>query len=267
MLSARQLFQRPPVSLNISLKVVVKVLDRLYNNLSKSFYEEFHFGVSKTGGTMKFFLDTANIDQIREAATLGIVDGVTTNPTLLSREEGSYRDILKEICSIVSGPVSAEVTALDAEGMLKEGKELAKIADNIIIKVPCIREGIKAIRMFRSEGIQTNATLCFSANQGILVAKAGATYVSPFVGRLDDVGNPGMELVRDLVMIYSNYSFGTQIIVSSIRHAQHVYEAALLGADVATIPYKVFEQLIKHPLTDVGLDKFLKDWEKVMDRK
>jgi len=216
---------------------------------------------------MKFFIDTANIEQIREAASTGIIDGVTTNPTLLSREEGSYRDILKEICSIVSGPVSAEVTSLDAEGMVKEGKELCKIADNIIIKVPCTREGVKAIQMFRKEGIQTNATLCFSANQGLMVAKAGATYVSPFVGRLDDVGNPGMEIVRDLVTIYSNYSFATQIIVSSVRHPQHVYEAAMLGADVATIPYAVFEKLIKHPLTDVGLEKFLADWEKVKERK
>lgn len=212
---------------------------------------------------MKFFIDTANIEDIREAASLGIIDGVTTNPTLLSREKGTYKDILKEICSILPGPVSAEVVSLDAEGMVREGKELCKIADNIIIKVPCIREGIKAIAMFKKEGIQTNATLNFSANQGLVVAKAGATYVSPFVGRIDDVGNPGMELVRELVTVYNNYSFSTQIIVSSIRHAQHVYEAALCGADVATIPYKVLEQLIKHPLTDVGIEKFLADWEKV----
>jgi transaldolase len=212
---------------------------------------------------MKFFLDTANIEQIREAASLGIVDGVTTNPTLLSRETGTYRDVLKEICSIVSGPVSAEVVSQDAEGMVAEGMELCKIADNIIIKVPCFREGVKAITMFKKEGIHTNATLCFSANQGLVVAKAGATFVSPFVGRIDDVGNPGMEVVRELVTIYNNYSFATQIIVSSIRHPQHVYEAALLGADVATVPFKVFEQLIKHPLTDVGLEKFLADWAKV----
>jgi transaldolase len=215
---------------------------------------------------MKFFLDTANVEQIREAATLGVLDGVTTNPTLLSREEGSFKEILKEICSVVPGPVSAEVVSLEAEGMVKEGKELCKIADNIIIKVPCIREGVKAIGMFKKEGIQTNATLCFSANQGLLVAKAGATYVSPFVGRLDDVGHPGMEIVRDLVMIYNNYSIATQVIVSSVRHAQHVYEAALLGADVVTIPFKVIEQLIKHPLTDKGIDSFLKDWEKVQKK-
>lgn len=212
---------------------------------------------------MKFFIDTANIEQIREAASLGILDGVTTNPTLLSREKGSFRGILKEICSIVPGPVSAEVVALDAEGMVKEGEELCKIADNIIIKVPCIREGVKAIGMFKTEGIQTNATLCFSPNQGLLVAKAGATYVSPFVGRIDDVGNPGMELVRDLVTIFNNYMFGTQVIVSSVRHSQHVYEAAMIGADVVTIPFKVIEQLIKHPLTDVGIERFLADWEKV----
>ncbi len=212
---------------------------------------------------MKFFIDTANVDQIREAATLGVLDGVTTNPTLLSREKGSYREILKEICSIVPGPVSAEVVSLEADGMVEEGKELCKIADNIIIKVPCIREGVKAIGMFKSEGIQTNATLCFSAPQGLLVAKAGATYVSPFVGRIDDVGSPGMELVRELVTIYGNYSYATQIIVSSVRHSQHVYEAALIGADVVTIPFKVIEQLIRHPLTDVGIDKFLADWDKV----
>jgi transaldolase len=212
---------------------------------------------------MKFFIDTANIADIREAASLGIIDGVTTNPTLLSKEKGSYKEILREICSIVPGPVSAEVVTLEAERMVKEGKELCKIADNIIIKVPCIREGIKAMSMFKREGIQTNATLCFSANQGLVVAKAGATYVSPFVGRIDDVGNPGMELIRELVQIYNNYSFATQIIVSSIRHPQHVYEAALLGADVATIPFKVLEQLIKHPLTDAGIQSFLADWEKV----
>lgn len=214
---------------------------------------------------MKFFIDTANVDEIREAATLGVLDGVTTNPTLLSREKGkgTFREILREICAIVPGPVSAEVVALDAEGMVKEGKELCTIADNIIIKVPCIREGVKAMGMFKSEGIQTNATLCFSANQGLLVAKAGATYVSPFVGRIDDVGNPGMELVRELVTIYNNYGFETRIIVSSVRHAQHVYEAALMGAHVCTIPFKVIEQLIKHPLTDVGIERFLADWKKV----
>jgi transaldolase len=215
---------------------------------------------------MKFFIDTANIEQIREAAALGILDGVTTNPTLLSREKGSFKHILKEICAIVPGPVSAEVVSLEADGMVAEGKELCKIADNIIIKVPCIREGVKAIGMFKAEGIQTNATLCFSANQGLLVAKAGATYVSPFVGRLDDIGSPGMELVGDLVSIFNNYMFGTQVIVSSIRHAQHVYEAALIGADVATVPFKVIEQLIKHPLTDAGITSFLEDWKKV-DKK
>jgi transaldolase len=212
---------------------------------------------------MKFFIDTANVEQIRQAAELGVLDGVTTNPTLLSREKGSFREILAEICSIVPGPVSAEVVSLEAEGMVKEGKELCKIADNIIIKVPCIREGIKALGMFGSEGIQTNATLCFSANQGLLAAKAGATYVSPFIGRLDDVGQPGMDLIRDLVTIFNNYSFACQIIVSSVRHTIHVYEAALIGADVVTIPFKVIEQLVKHPLTDTGIKSFLADWEKV----
>ena len=212
---------------------------------------------------MKFFIDTANVEQIRQAAELGVLDGVTTNPTLLSRETGSFKENLAEICSIVPGPVSAEVVSLDAEGMVKEGKELCKIADNIIIKVPCIREGIKALGMFKAAGIHTNATLCFSANQGLLAAKAGATYVSPFIGRLDDVGQPGMELIRDLVMIYNNYSYASQVIVSSVRHAMHVYEAALIGADVVTIPFKVIEQLVKHPLTDLGIKSFLADWEKV----
>lgn len=212
---------------------------------------------------MKFFIDTANIEQIREAAKLGVLDGVTTNPTLLSREKGSFRETLKEICSIVSGPVSAEVVSLEAEKMVSEGRELCKLADNIIIKVPCTSEGVKAIGMFKAEGIGTNATLCFSANQGLLVAKAGASFVSPFVGRLDDVGQPGMDLVADLVTIYNNYSFATEIIVASIRSVQHVYESALLGADVATIPFKVVGQLIKHPLTDVGIKNFLADWEKV----
>ncbi len=217
---------------------------------------------------MKFFIDTANIEEIREAATLGILDGATTNPTLMSREKGkgSFSDILKEICSIVPGPVSAEVVALDAEGMVREGKELCKIADNIIIKVPCIREGVKAIGMFKKEGIDTNATLCFSLNQAILVAKAGATFVSPFVGRIDDVGSPGMEVVREIMAVYNNYSFATQIIVSSVRHAQHVYEAALIGADVCTIPFNVIEKLIRHPLTDVGVERFLEDWDKVQKK-
>lgn len=215
---------------------------------------------------MKFFIDTANLSEIREAVSLGIIDGCTTNPTLLSKEKGSYKEILKEICSIVEGPVSAEVVSLEAPGMVKEGKELSKIADNIIIKVPCIREGIKAIGLFKKEGIQTNATLCFSANQALLVAKAGATYVSPFVGRVDDVGNPGMDLVRDIVQIYRNYGFTTQVIVSSVRHPMHVYEASLIGAEVATIPFKVLEQLVRHPLTDTGMKSFLADWEKVQKK-
>jgi transaldolase len=214
---------------------------------------------------MKFFIDTANVDEIREAAALGLLDGVTTNPSLLAREadKGTVTDTLKEICSIVPGPVSAEVVSLDAEGMVKEGKELCKIADNIIIKVPCIMEGVKAIYTFSAEGIETNATLCFSANQALLVAKAGATYVSPFVGRLDDIGQRGMDLIADIVEIYENYSFATQVLVASIRSVQHVYEAALLGADVSTIPFNVIGQLIKHPLTDSGIEKFLADWQKV----
>ncbi len=214
---------------------------------------------------MKFFIDTANVDEIREAAALGLLDGVTTNPSLLAREagRGTATETLKEICSIVPGPVSAEVVALDAEGMFKEGKELCKIADNIIIKVPCIKEGIRTIQMFKAEGIETNATLCFSANQALLFAKAGATYVSPFVGRLDDIGHRGMDLIADMVEIFENYAFAAQVLVASIRNVQHVYEAAMIGADVATIPLKVIEQLIKHPLTDIGIEKFLADWAKV----
>lgn len=214
---------------------------------------------------MKFFIDTANVDEIREAASLGLLDGVTTNPTLLAKEAGKglFTDILKEICSIVSGPVSAEVVAQDAQGMLEQGRKLCALADNIIIKVPCTKEGVKAIQLFGSEGIRTNATLCFSANQALLVAKAGAAYVSPFVGRLDDVGHRGMDLIADIAEIYTNYSFATEVIVASIRSVQHVYEAAMIGADVATIPFKVIEQLVGHPLTDVGIEKFLADWNKV----
>lgn len=209
---------------------------------------------------MRFFIDTANLEQIRQAAAMGILDGVTTNPTLLSREEGEPRELLREICAIVPGPVSAEVLALEAEAMLAEGRELKKIADNIVIKVPVTLEGLVAIKAFKAEGIDTNATLCFSANQALLVAKAGATYVSPFVGRLDDVGADGMDLVADIVQLYQNYGYATQVLVASIRHAMHVVEAGRLGADVATIPYKVIAQLVRHPLTDKGIETFLADW-------
>ena len=211
--------------------------------------------------SVKFFIDTANLDEIREASAMRILDGVTTNPSLMAREKGDPRDLLAEICRTVPGPVSAEVIALDAEGMLKEGRELAKIADNIVVKVPITLDGLRAISTFHAEGINTNATLCFSPTQALLVAKAGATYVSPFVGRLDDIGQDGMDLIADIVTTYQNYSFATEVLVASIRHPMHVVESMRLGADVATIPFKVIQQLVKHPLTDKGIDQFLADWK------
>ena len=213
---------------------------------------------------MKIFLDTANIDEIRDAASLGVLDGVTTNPSLMSKENrGDYKDVLKEICDIVQGPVSAEVVAEECEEMLVQARDLAKISDHIVIKIPLIAEGIKAVKILSAEDIKTNVTLCFSANQAYLSAKAGATYISPFVGRMDDVGIDGMDVVSDIIEIYENYAFVTQVLVASIRHTQHVLESALMGADVATIPYKVLMQMFKHPLTDIGLASFNKDWEKV----
>lgn len=210
---------------------------------------------------MKFFIDTANVEEIRQAAAMGVLDGVTTNPSLMARETGAPEAILKEICAIVPGPVSAEVIALDAEGMLAEGRVLKKIAANIVVKVPTTLEGLKAIKVFSAEGIETNATLCFTMTQALLVAKAGATYVSPFVGRLDDISQDGMDLIADIVQLYQNYGFATEVLVASVRHPLHVVEAARLGADVATIPYKVIAQLIKHPLTDSGIERFLADWK------
>jgi transaldolase len=213
---------------------------------------------------MKIFLDTANIDEIREAAELGILDGVTTNPSLMSKENrGDYKDVLKEICDIVRGPVSAEVVSEECEEMLRQGRDLAKVDDHIVIKIPLVADGIKAVKQLSSEDIRTNVTLCFSANQALLAAKAGATYISPFVGRLDDVGMDSMGIIADIIEIYENYAFSTQVLVASVRHTQHVLEAATLGADVATIPYKVLKQMLKHPLTDTGIDAFNRDWEKV----
>ncbi len=212
---------------------------------------------------MKFFIDTANLDEIRQAAAMGVLDGVTTNPTLLSREKGSYREILTEICRVVHGSVSAEVVATDTEGMIREAKELARIAANITVKIPSIFEGLAAIKSLTAEGIQTNATLVFNPMQALLVAKAGATYASPFVGRLDDISHNGMDLVEQMVTIYRNYDISTKVLVASVRTTQHVIEAAEMGADVCTMPFKVISQLIKHPLTDIGLKKFLADWEKV----
>ncbi len=212
---------------------------------------------------MKFFIDTANLEEIRQAAAMGVLDGVTTNPSLMSKEKGSYREILKEICAIVPGSVSAEVVAVDAAGMIREGKELARIADNITVKIPTILEGLKAIKALSGEGIQVNATLVFNPMQGLLVAKAGATYASPFVGRLDDISHDGMALAGQLVTIYENYGYATEVLVASVRTTQHVIQAALMGAQVCTMPFKVISQLIKHPLTDIGLKQFLADWEKV----
>ncbi len=211
---------------------------------------------------MKFFIDTANIEEIKKGLEMGMVDGVTTNPSLIAKEGKPFEQILEEICAIVDGPISAEVVSLDAEGMLAEGRKLASLSANIVIKVPMITEGLKAVKQFAAEGIKTNVTLVFSATQALLAAKAGATYVSPFVGRLDDISLTGMDLVSDIMTIYDNYGYQTEIIVASIRNPVHVLDAALIGADIATIPYKVIAQLAKHPLTDIGMEKFLADWEK-----
>jgi transaldolase len=212
---------------------------------------------------MKFFIDTADVNEIREAESLGILDGVTTNPTLVSRTGRPFKETIEEICSIVKGPVSAEVVSTDTEGIIKEARELAKIADNIVVKVPLIKDGLKAVKVLTSEGIKVNVTLCFSSNQALLAAKAGGTYISPFVGRLDDRGHTGMEVIDEIRTIYDNYGFETQIIVASIRNPLHVRDAALMGADIATIPFAVFNNIVKHPLTDAGLKQFLADWEKV----
>jgi transaldolase len=214
---------------------------------------------------MKIFLDTANVDEIREAATLGLVDGVTTNPSLLAKEKAPYLEVLAEICSIVEGPVSAEVVATDAPGMVREGRELAKIAPNIVVKCPLIAEGLKAVRELKNEGIRSNVTLCFSVPQALFAAKAGAFIVSPFVGRLDDIGIDGMTLIKDVKQVYRNYGFDTQILVASIRNPLHVIQAALIGADIGTMPAKVYQSLLKHPLTDIGLERFLEDWKKAQN--
>ena len=211
---------------------------------------------------MKFFIDTADVNEIREANAMGILDGVTTNPSLIMKAGKPFKETILEICSIVDGPVSVEVTSVDAAGMCKEGNEFAKWHKNVVVKLPIIKEGLKACKCLSESGIKTNLTLCFSPNQALLVAKAGATYVSPFVGRLDDISHEGMLLIRDIVQIFKNYDYKTQVLAASLRHPMHVAQAALAGAHVATIPFKVLDQLIKHPLTDKGLDTFLKDWEK-----
>lgn len=212
---------------------------------------------------MKFFIDTADIDEIREAASLGILDGVTTNPSLVYKAGKDFRKLLDEILEIVDGPVSAEVIATDYDGILKEAREYASIHKNIVVKVPLIKEGLKAVKTLSDENINTNVTLCFSPMQALLAAKAGATYISPFIGRLDDISINGMELIEQIVQIYRNYSYDTQVLVASVRHPLHVVEAALIGADVCTIPFAVINKLFNHPLTDSGLNKFLNDWKKL----
>ncbi len=212
---------------------------------------------------MKIFIDTANLEEIREIASWGILEGATTNPTLLAREGKEPEKVLREICELVNGPVSAEVISQDAEGMIKEARELSKIHENIVIKIPFTVEGLKAVRALKEEGIRTNVTLVFNPIQALLAAKAGASFVSPFVGRLDDIQTSGMDMVTDIITIFENYGFETEIIVASIRHPMHVLEAATLGAHIATIPPKVIRQMIKHPLTDIGIERFLEDWKRL----
>ena len=215
---------------------------------------------------MKFFIDTANIKEIKEAAALGILDGVTTNPSLVAKEGKDFRKLLDEILAIVDGPVSAEVISTDYDGILKEARNYSKIHHNIVVKVPLIKEGLKAVKTLSDEKIKTNVTLCFSPSQALLAAKAGATYISPFVGRLDDISHDGMELISQIVQIYKNYSYQTQVLVASIRHPLHLVEAALMSADVCTMPFSVIDKLFNHPLTDVGLEKFLSDWKKTQNK-
>jgi transaldolase len=210
---------------------------------------------------MKFFLDTANVKEIQEAASLGLLDGVTTNPSLVAKEGRIFKEVLVEICNIVDGPISAEVVSLEADAMVKEGKGLAKIHKNIVVKVPLIAEGLKATKRLAAEGIKVNVTLCFSPTQALLAAKAGAWCVSPFIGRLDDISSNGMELIRQILTIYRNYDYKTQVLVASVRHPQHVVEAALAGGHICTMPFTIFQQMVKHPLTDTGLKKFLADWD------
>lgn len=212
---------------------------------------------------MKLFIDTADIGEIKEAQKMGVLDGVTTNPSLVAKTGRKFEDVLRDICDVVDGPISAETVTLEADSIMKEARHLAAIHKNIVVKIPLIAEGLKAVKTCAKEGIRTNVTLCFSANQALLAAKAGASYVSPFVGRLDDVTAVGMDLIRQIRTIYDNFDFETEILVASVRSPIHVLEAALIGADVATIPFSVIKQLVQHPLTDIGLKKFLDDWKKV----
>jgi transaldolase len=215
---------------------------------------------------MKFFIDTANIDEIREAASMGMLDGVTTNPSLVAKEKKDFRKLLEEICSIVDGPISAEVISLNYDGIMKEARELVKIHKNIVVKIPLIKDGLKAVKALSGEGIKANVTLCFSANQALLAAKAGAYFISPFIGRLDDIGQNGMDLIGQIVTIYRNYGYTTEVLVASVRHPMHVVDAAMIGADICTMPFKVLDQLIKHPLTDIGIEIFLSDWKKTQGK-
>jgi len=215
---------------------------------------------------MIFFIDTANVEEIREVNSWGVLDGVTTNPSLVAKEGRDFQEVIKEITSIVDGPVSAEVISLKAEGMIEEARELSKIHSNVVIKVPMTDEGLKAVKVLSKEGIRINVTLVFSANQALLAAKAGASFVSPFVGRLDDVGNRGMDVIEDIVRIFDTYGIDTQVIAASIRHPQHVIEAALAGSHIATVPYGVFKNMLRHPLTDTGIERFLSDWEKAAQK-
>ena len=212
---------------------------------------------------MKFFLDTANVDEIRKAVKLGVIAGVTTNPTLIAKEGKEFHPTVKEICAATQGPVSAEAISLDVEGMVREGRELAALAPNVVVKIPMTEAGLEAVATLTAEGIKTNVTLIFSANQALLAARAGATYVSPFVGRLDDISSPGMKVVEDIADIFAIHDIPTEIIAASIRHPQHVHEAALAGAHIATVPYKVVQQMIGHPLTTAGIERFMEDWKKV----
>lgn len=212
---------------------------------------------------MKFFIDTANIEEIKEAHSMGIIDGVTTNPTLVAKEGKDYKKVLEEICSVIDGPISAEAVSEDAEGLIKEGMDFADIHKNIVVKIPMTWEGLKAVKKLAEERIKTNVTLVFSPNQALLAAKAGATYASPFIGRLDDISHFGMDLIEQIVTIYENYGFATEVIVASIRNPLHVLDAAMIGADIATIPFGVIKQLVNHPLTDKGIEKFLADWNKI----
>lgn len=214
---------------------------------------------------MRLFLDTANLDEVRQGVQLGVIDGVTTNPSLVAKEKCKFKERVIELCELVDGPVSAEVIATDSAGIIREARELSEWHEWVVVKVPLTPEGIVAVKQLSNDGIRTNVTLCFSVNQALLAAKAGATYISPFVGRLDDIGHNGIELVQEIVKVYSHYGFETQVLAASLRHTLHVKQSALAGAHVATIPFKVFMQMFKHPLTDIGLENFLNDWNKVKD--